>query len=84
MTQGTKASKSKEYEKEVKRSSQRIMKEIQLEDEPLQPTTCRIKKVTELEEDVQIRSTHRQDIRKSRIPIQTWQKKLRSNCQSNL
>ena len=28
------------------------MKVVQLEDEPLQPTTCRIKKVTELEEDV--------------------------------
>ena len=51
-TQGTKASKSKEYEKELKRSRQRIMKVVQLEDEPLQPTTCRIKKVTELEEDV--------------------------------
>ena len=51
-TQGTKASKSKEYEKELKRSSQRIMKVVQLEDELLQPTTSRIKKVTELEEDL--------------------------------
>ena len=52
MTQGTKASKRKEYEKEVKRRRKRVMKVIQLEDELLQPTTCRIKKVTELEEDV--------------------------------
>ena len=27
------------------------------------------------------RSNHQQDIRKSRIPIPTWRKKLRSNCQ---
>ena len=27
------------------------------------------------------RSNHKQSIRKSRIPIPTWQKKLRSNCQ---
>ena len=33
-------------------ASNRIMKVIQLEDEPLLPTHCRIKKVTELEEGV--------------------------------
>ena len=27
------------------------------------------------------RSDHQKDIRKSRIPVLTWQKKLRSNCQ---
>ena len=107
------------------------MKVVQLEDEPLQPTPCRIKNVIELEEDVsnittliteehqsqdikqkqplesytlrhrkadaktskckqgasnnisvQIRrSSHQQDIRKSRIQIPTWRKKLKDNCQ---
>ena len=52
MTQGKTASNRKEYEKEVKRRRKRVMKVIQLEDESLQPTTCRIKKVIELEEDV--------------------------------
>ena len=33
-------------------ASNRIMKVTQLEDEPLLPTPCRIKKVIELEEDV--------------------------------
>ena len=32
--------------------SNRIMKVIQLEDEPFLPTPCRIKKVIELEEDI--------------------------------
>ena len=112
-------------------ASNRIMKVIQLEDEPLLPTPCRIMKVIELEQDVpnvttlvteehhsqdvkqkqplksyplrqrktdiktinckqgasnnisaKVRgSNHQQDIRNSRIPIPTWRKKLRSNCQ---
>ena len=115
--------------KKKKGASNRRMKVIQFEDEPLIPTHCRIRKVIELEEDVpnittliteehqsqavkqkqplkryplrhrkadaktisckqgasnnisaQIRrSNHQQGIRKSRIPIPTWRKKLRSN-----
>ena len=33
-------------------ASNRITKVVQLEDEPLLPTPCRIKKVIELEEDI--------------------------------
>ena len=124
-------SKKIKVSKQKQGASNRIMKVIQLEDGPLLPTPCRIKKVIELEEDVpnktmlvteedhsqdvkqkkplksyplrhrktdvktinckqgasnnisaQIRrSNHQQDIRSSRIPIPTWRKKLRSNCQ---
>ena len=115
--------------KKTQGASNRIMKVIQIEDEPL--IHCRIKKVIELEEEVpnlttliteehqsqdvkqkqplksyplrhrkadakainckqgasnnisaQIRrSNHQQGIRKSRIPIPTWRKKLRSSFQ---
>ena len=44
MTQDTNAKKS--------RSKNKIMKVVQLVDEPLLPTPCRIKKVIELEKDV--------------------------------
>ena len=54
--------------------SNRIMKIIQLEDDPLLPTPCRIKKVTELEEDVPNITTlvteehHSQDVKQKQPP----------------